>query len=234
MADWTKADFDSNYKFQVERRMPGGGPPPSERRSGVNLHYHRPMIAPILADRWANIVPSILKINSSEHVVIIGAAFGWGIEALINLTGATVIGVDVSDFIESTKDTDEGAEIDAAIKVVGLDPASGRGLEIKNYYYVAAPRTTVVILKEEMKTSQSQNIIQQALGNALPEWIITEDMIQEFSDAEIRTWVTEIDKVVGAAVVHITEGKPRSATELNKLTGHKCITYGAPPYEVVG
>ena len=83
-------------------------------------------------------------------------------------------------------------------------------------------------------TNQARNAVRQALGRN-PTFIVSEDMIQEFSDSEIEDWVTEINKFPGSPIVaHISSGKPRSATELNALTGHKCITYGTTPYEVVG
>ena len=147
--------------------------------------------------------------------------------------GAKVIGVDISDYVETAGPTDELADINTAISEVGLDPDGPRGLEIKAAYSTPGPRTRTTILKEGLDTPQSRNKMRQSLGNAEPTWIVTEDMIQELDDAEITAWVIEIDKI-GAQVVHISHGSPKDATALNALTGHKIIDYGSSPYEVVG
>jgi len=118
-------------------------------RLEVRLHYHRAIIKPRLEEYWKSLVPSVYDIKSTDTVVIVGAAFGWGVEALIALTGANVIGVDISDWVASAKDTSEESEIDACITVAGLDPTQGRGLEIKNKYYSPGPRCTTTILTED-------------------------------------------------------------------------------------
>ncbi|KKK77967.1 hypothetical protein LCGC14_2848250, partial [marine sediment metagenome] len=76
---WTKADYDAAYRYQVERRMPGGGPPPSEGRPPVYIRYHKLFMQPILASMWATLQP-ILNILATDHVCVVGAGFGWGVE----------------------------------------------------------------------------------------------------------------------------------------------------------
>lgn len=229
MAGWTKADFDAAYKFLPESRM-GGWP---AGQVPISVHYVRAFVEPIIRARWENIVPGILNITAADHVVIIGAGFGWGVEVLVSMTGANVVGVDISDYIESDQSVDEIADWDAAITLAGLDPAGPRGLEIKAAFHTPGPRSNVVVLKESMKTNQSRNKVRQALGNNIPTHIITEDTIQLFSDAEIAEFVADIDPI-GAQVSHINGGTPRTNLELAALTGHKCIQYGTTPFEVAG
>jgi hypothetical protein len=229
VAGWTKAEFDAAYKFLPESRLggwPGGSAP-------VRVHYMRAMAEPIIRARWENIVPSILNITAADHVVIVGAGFGWGVEVLADMTSANVVGVDISDYIEAEQNVDELAEWDAAITVAGLDPSSTRGQNIKAAFHTPGPRSNVVVLNEDMKTNQSRNKVRQALGNNTPTHIVTEDTIQLFSDVEIAEFVADINPI-GAAVSHIHGGKPRTNLELAALTGHKCILYGSTPFEVAG
>ena len=230
MAGYTKADFDANYSFRCERYLPSVI---QTGRSEVRLNYHSAFMSPILANRWDNIIPSILNILSTDKVVVVGSGFGWGVDKLIELTGCTAVGVDISDYIETAKTTDENADLIAAIQLVGLDEAVDRGLEVYNAYATTGARTISVVLKEDMLSNRSRNEVKKALGNAAPDYIITEDMIQEMSDVEIAAWVTEAEKLPGATIVHIIGREtPRTAEELNALTGHKVILVGE--YRVVG
>ena len=230
MAGYTKADFDANYSFRCERYLPSVI---QTGRSEVRLNYHSAFMSPILANRWDNIIPSILNILSTDKVVVVGSGFGWGVDKLIELTGCTAVGVDISDYIETAKTTDENADLIAAIQLVGLDETVDRGLEVYNAYATTGARTISVVLKEDMLSNRSRNEVKKALGNAAPDYIITEDMIQELSDTEIAAWVTEAEKLPGATIVHIIRREtPRTAEELNVLTGHKVIVAGE--YRVVG
>ena len=94
MAGWTKADFDANYRFRVERYF-GGHP---NTRPEVVVHYHKWAMLSILNSRWATLQP-ILNIASTDHVCVVGAGFGWGVDAVIAETGATTVGVDISDYV---------------------------------------------------------------------------------------------------------------------------------------
>jgi hypothetical protein len=229
VAGWTKAEFDAAYKFLPESRM-GGRPAGTEP---VRLHYVRAFVEPILRARWEQIVPAILNITAADHVVIIGAGFGWGVEILAELTGANVIGLDVSDYIQAEKGTDEIADYDTAMIAAGLDPNGPRAMAIKAKYAKPGARSNIVVLNEDMRDNQSRNAIRRTLGNQTPTHLVTEDSIQLFDDAAIAEFVARVAPV-GAQVSHIHGGKPRTNVELNALTGHKCIQYGSTPFDVVG
>jgi len=201
MAGWTKQDFDEAYSLRVERYM-GGHP---NTRPEVRLHYHRSVMVPILQDRWDKLIPEILSIQKSDTVVIAGAGFGWGIEILQRMTGATVIGVDTSDWIARVKYTSEEVEIDACISKVGLDPNTGRGLEIKKKHFVPGPRCKTQILKEDLATAEGRKNLLRAVGRA-PNWIITEDFIQTFSEREAKVFDAKLRHVEGAKIIHLGKG----------------------------
>lgn len=227
MAGYTEQDFVDNYSNRAERQW--GHP---NTRSEVRLNYHSFFIAPLLAKRWDSIVPSILNITASDKVVIVGAAFGWGVDRLIELTGCTAVGVDISDYVEAAKGLDENTELSAAIQAVGLSETTGRGLLIYDKYKTTGARTVSVVLKEDMLSNKSRNEIKKTLGNVAPTYIITEDMIQDLSDVEIAAWAVEAVKLPGATIVHIISNESiRTAEQLNALTGHKVIVAGE--YKVV-
>ena len=201
MTGWTKKDFDDAYSFGVEGSM-GGHP---NTRPEVRLHYHRSVMVPTLQNRWDKLIPDILPIRADDLVVLVGAGFGWGAEILKQKTGARVIGTDISDWIESVKNTSEEAEIDACIRKVGLDPETGRGLEIKRKYLVPGPRCKVTVLNEDLATEAGRTNLLRIVGRQ-PDWIITEDFIQTFSEDEAKTFHVELGKIKGAKVVHLGEG----------------------------
>jgi protein-L-isoaspartate O-methyltransferase len=116
---WTKADYDAAYLCRVDRYFNRDNPEVAQdpaQTSEVLLHYHRFFMRPILASMWARLAP-ILNIAATENVLIIGAGFGWGVEAFIAETGCTTVGIDVSDYINAEKNNTEETEIDAAIVI---------------------------------------------------------------------------------------------------------------------
>ena len=219
-----KAYFDTNYRYYAERRMVGVDLNAAGLKLGnVQLGYHSVHIKPIIATRWEAIIPAVLNIQSTDKVVIVGAAFGWGVDKIKELTGCKAVGTDISDYIENAKTTSEDTDLISAIQSAGYDETTGRGLAIFNYFSNPADRAVAVILKEDMLNIKSRNEIKKALGNASPTYIITEDMIQEQSDTEIAAWVTEANKLTATIVHFISNELVRTAESINTLTGHKVI-----------
>ena len=136
-----------------------------------------------------------------------------------------IVGVEISDYIASEKDTDDTTEIDEYITNGGLDPASGQGLLIHNKWCTpGVPRATQIVLQEDMKTNQSRNRVRQALGNQTPTHVITEDMIQEMTDLEIVEYSTELKKLTATETIHvISNEKIRTAENIFSLTGQRTI-----------
>lgn len=223
MAGWTKADYDNAYRFRVERYFGGRGP----GRREVNVNYVRWAMQPILADMWARLA-LILNIANTEHVLIVGCGFGWGVEAFIAETGANTVGIEISDYIDSEKGNTEEVDIRASIAAVGLDPDAGRGLELMGHLYDAQPRANIIVLKEDMNTNTSRQNIRAALGNNWPSVVIFEDIISEPTlDAEITQANNAANLFAGnQRVIWITpRGYPgRSLAELQTLTGAEVIT----------
>jgi len=185
MVGFTKADYDSNYRYQVERRMPGGGPPPAEGREPVRIHYHKLFMQPILANMWAKLQP-ILNILVTDNVCVVGAGFGWGVDALVAETGATAVGIDISDYIATAQSTTEEAELRAEVTAVGLDPDTGRGLDVMNFIYDGLPRSNVIVLNNGASTGPQRQEIRTALGGNWPDVVVYENIIDDsWTDTDI-------------------------------------------------
>ena len=223
MAGYTKEEYDAQYSIRSEREW--GHP---STRAEVRIGYQRAAMVDYINPRW-DLLVSYLGLLSTDVVVLAGAGFGWAIDHIETLLpGIKVVGVDISDYIDSQKDTDDATEIDEYIVAGGLDPSTGRGGQIKAKYHTPGPKATVVVLKEDMKTNQSRNRVRQALGNNTPTYVITEDMIQQFTDSEIADWVTELDKLTTTAKIHIiTNEMDRTVEDINALTGHRVLLVGA-------
>lgn len=219
MAGWTKADFDAAYSFRVERYL-GGHP---NTRKEVRLNYHEWVMRPIIANRWRRIL-TLLPISSSDAVVLVGTAFGWGVSELKEMTGCTAIGTDISEYIQAEKDNDDSIEVDAAISAVGLDRGTGRGLELHEAIRTPGPRAKELVLDEDMASKASRGRIASALGTN-PTWIIVEDLIGlQMTDDEIVELAGYLDKWNAKKIWLYTSTPSRTPQDIAKLTGHMCIS----------
>jgi len=181
MVGWTKEDYDNNYRFRVERYF-GGHP---NTRPEVVVRYHRWGMKPIIDDMWATLVP-ILGLNLNDAICVVGAGFGWGVEALITETGAALVGIDISDYIAAEQTGTEEAELRAEITAAGLDPDTGRGLEVMGHIYDGLPRSNVIVLNNDASTGPQRNEIRTALGGTWPSVVIYEDIVDDtWTDTDI-------------------------------------------------
>lgn len=187
MAGWTKEQYDTAYRTQIERRMPGGGPPPAEGRPPVFIHYHKWTMVPILAQMWANIQP-VLNILSTDNVCIIGAGFGWGVDAVIaEVAPANIVGVDISDYIAAEMGNTEEAELRDHVTTAGLDPDTGRGLDVMNFISDGQPRNNIVVLQNSASTANERQEIRTALGGNWPSVCVAENIVDDtWSDTDIQ------------------------------------------------
>jgi hypothetical protein len=221
VAGYTKADYDALYRIRVSRYFGGV----QAGQESIWLNYHKYGIKPILEARWAKVAP-LLNIASDELVAIVGAGFGWGVEAFIAETGCTTVGIDISDYIAAEKDNTEEAEIRAAIIAAGHDPDSGHGAAVLAGVYDGQPRSNVIVLQEDMSTNQSRGNIRAALGG-WPSVVIFEDLIDDTTtDQEITQANNAANLFAGAQrVIWIARPTPtRSLQDLQTLTGSEVIS----------
>ena len=198
----TKADFDAAYNLSGE---PDGHP---GTREGVRLHYCRSVLFPLYQRRAQKLVQILNWTAPGPRAVIVGAGFGWLVEALEALGMTNIIGIDTSTWIQSSKATTEQAEVESAISSVGLDPNAGRGLELKQRHYDGGVRARCSrgVLNENASNNQSKSRIRQALGlsgNTQPDILLTESVLTSLTDAEVlqlslrlRSWVFNVVHIV--------------------------------------
>lgn len=228
MAGYTKSDYDSLYSVRLriwDEAIKG------YRRSKIRLHYHRAVINREFTNPKWDATVALLGLTVNDYVVVVGSGYGWGVERLIELTGCTAVGVDISDYIINSKDDTEEADIDAAIIAAGFDPLTGHGLEAKNYAFTGEPKAKQIILKEDLLSMKSRNSVKKELGNINPTWIITEDMLTDLTDAELLAWKAEVDKWDGVNICHILRENfglnQKTAEEWAAFTGHSIIVIGS-------
>ncbi len=224
MPAWTKADFDGAYTFRPERYL--GGRDPAISAAPVILHYHKFAMKPLLAARWALLAP-VLNIDASDHVLIVGAGFGWGVEAFIAETGATAIGIDVSQYVADELSNTETAELRSAITAAGLDPDTGRGAELLAALDDGQPRANVIVLQQDAQTNTSRQAIRSALGNNWPSVCIVEELNDDSTtDAEI-TQINNALTLFGGSqrVIWVSDDTvAHTLQQLQTLTGAEVIS----------
>lgn len=189
---WTKALFDLAYDSSAE---PDGHP---STRDEIRLHYNRYVLYPEMLRR-AQALVTLLGITLSDKILVVGCGFGWTVEAFAGL-GYTVIGTDVSSYIQNNKTLSEDSDISTSITAVGLSPTSGEGLLHFNRLKGDGVRTRGSVLNEDSASTSSRNRVKTALGTA-PTIIITEDLVTSLSDSECAVLQTNILKYAASVRV---------------------------------
>jgi len=134
---------------------------------------------------WSNLAP-ILNIVPADYVCTVGAGFGWGVEALVAETGATVVGIDISEYIAAEQTSTETTELRAAITAAGHDPDSGHGAVVLAGIDDGQPRANVIILENDASTGPQRNEIRTALAGNWPTVVVYEDIIDDtWTDTDI-------------------------------------------------
>ena len=193
---WTKELYDLAYEFPAE---PDGH---TNTRPGIWLHYNRYVLYPEMLRR-AQFFIAHFGLTSADKVLVVGAGFGWTVEALVDL-GIEAIGADVSAYIQNNKGTSEDSEVAEAITAVGLSPTSGEGLVHFNRLR-STQRTKANILNENSSNNASRNRVKRAFSGDIT-LIITEDLVTSLSDAECAQLQGFIENYAPPRVCHfVTE-----------------------------
>ncbi len=230
MAGWTKEQYDTAYRWRVERYF-GGHP---NTRPEIVVHYHRWAMQPVLAQVWANVQP-VLNILTTDHLCIVGAGFGWGVDAaIVEVAPANIVGIDISDYIAAEQAGTEETELRAQITAVGLDPDTGRGLEIMGHIYDGQPRSNVIVLQNGAASGPQRAAIRVALGGNWPSVVVYENIVDDtMTDAEIVSARNSGNGFGGTQrLIWIYNGTPaRSQADLQTLaTGSEVISRDGQSY----
>ena len=200
MHAYTKADYYSLY---------GAAPidPITRRRyTEIRLHYH-PAIRKV--ESYRGMTQKIIdkyNLDSSSKVLVIGCAFGWLCEDLINKCNCQCIGTEISTYIHDTKGTSADDELISAIeasKKCNFTYKSGIGKEIFDKFQDPSPRSSVTILNTACDTTES---VQMVMAHIRPTLVVTEEMWQ-LLDAKENTDMNESISKFGCPIAHIIDGQ---------------------------
>lgn len=195
----SKADFDAAYNLNGE---PDGHP---STRPGIRVNYTRAGMMPY-AEYTASKLVELFAWPTSRRIMIVGSGYGWVAEVLEQQYGYTsIVCVDTSPYIQSTQDTSEEAEIDAAITAVGLNPNSGEGAQKKAKLFTPGNRRrhSRAVMNENLSNNGSRNRVKNQLGDI--DTGITEEVITTLTNTEVVTLASQIAQVNPAMqVIHLT------------------------------
>lgn len=185
LKDWDlKSTWDEAYSFGAEGEW--GHP---NTRPEVRLHYHRGIKRPDADIHASRLITALGWTAPGPAIAIVGAGFGWTVEALEDLGFDRVVGLDISTYVHSNHNSTEESEIDAEIDAVGLDPATGRGAEIKTRFFDGGPRgrSSRGIKNEDGGNGGSRGRIKSALGlsgSQDVDWAVSESILESLDDSE--------------------------------------------------
>ncbi len=211
MAGYTKAEYVAQYGFYP--KIPGTeyrlarlkhpallGVPDAV---SLRLHYH-PLRERVSAEQRADKLIAAKNIVATDSLIIFGGSFGWLGEALIAKTGCAAMSIDVSQYVQDTKDISPDDELIESIQAEGYDETTGVGLKLFNWFSDPAPRASITVLNEDMANGGSRARIRASLPRN-PTRIITEEVWQVLTPEEQATYQSRIDQF-GLELIHIIDG----------------------------
>jgi hypothetical protein len=194
LQDWDdKATWDAAYHKGAE----GDTGHPGDRPE-VKLHYVRYVQYQWAANRAQSIATALGWTPPGPTIAIVGAGYGWTVEALEQMGYDRVVGLDVSAWIQDEHDLTDEQEIDAGIIATGLDPTVGEGADLKARFYDGGTtpgskkggkkgRTVRGVKPEDGRTPGSRNKIRSTLGLSRQEnveWGLSEAVLESLTDQE--------------------------------------------------
>lgn len=179
----------------------------------LRLHYHpavkktdRAIMAGRLVDYFINQGSPLV---ATDKLVVIGGAFGWLGEALEDqIIGLEVVTIDLSQYVQDSKDQSPDDELIESIIAVGYTITDGYvGQYLFERFTDPAPRSRdgSKILQEDLTTTKSRNSVRKALRQADPTRIITEEVWQILSQAD-KDQYTAAAANWGVPLTHIIDG----------------------------
>lgn len=211
MAGYTKAEYVAQYGFYP--KIPGTDYRLARLRHpallgtfetvSLRLHYH-PLRERVSAAQRADKIIAAKNIVASDSLIIFGGSFGWLGEALIAKTECVAISIDISQYVQDTKDLSPDDELIESIRAEGYDETTGVGLKLFNWFSDPAPRASIAVLNEDMANNGSRNRIRTALPRN-PTRIITEEVWQVLTPEEQLTYASRIAQF-NLELIHVIDG----------------------------
>lgn len=219
---YEKADFYANYRtFAVDpvtrHRYARFTSPHVQGGAELTLvmHYH-PFVRKPEADQLA--IRLILHFQAlgvpltpADRLCIIGGAYGWLGENLEDrFEGLEAVSVDLSQYVQDTKDSSPDDELIEEIEAQGLTIASGPGQFLYDKFKDPNPRSRdgSKVLQEDLNSTRSRNEVRKALKQTDPTRIITEEVWQLLSQEEqdrytaaAANWGVPMTHIIGGVII---------------------------------
>lgn len=200
----TKADYDAAYSISAEG--PWGVTRPRERE--VRLSYCRCVVEPY-NQATAKLLKERFSLGQDSAVVIVGAGFGWTIEALATLGIARIVGTETSSWIHEAKNTTEREEVAEKVAEVGADPVLVD--KILALGGADRPRCVSTVLNEDINSYESHKRVIEAIG-IQPTHVISEYVLDDFNPVEGLALSVNMHLLVGRGVVAHVVSRDRAAS----------------------
>lgn len=179
----------------------------------LRLHYHPLVQKPSKAILAQRLVDHFIAVGNplmpSDRLVIIGGAFGWTGEALEDLiTGLDVVSIDLSQYVQDTKDLSPDDELTESIEAEGHAVNDGGvGQFLFNKFTDPNPRSRNGgrVLQEDLTSVKSRNAVKKALQQTNPTRVITEEVWQILTQGEQDQYTTAA-QAWGVSLTHIIDG----------------------------
>lgn len=214
IADWDDPATWARWYSVSPRKLPK-----KTLEGEIRLTYSRVALQPHAAKRAAALEAAFGWTTAVDPTIgIMGAGYGWTVEALEALGYTRVVGADISTYIQDRHDLTEEADIDAAITAAGFDPTSGSGLAHKDSIWTDPGnqgRSSRGVKNEDASTPGSRNRLKASIGLGPQDdvdWLLSEYLVETATDAEILSQLATYDQL-GTNLVHIIAGVDGSRSE---------------------
>jgi len=180
------------------------------------LHYHPAAIKPTKAALAARLIQHFIDqgvpLTVADRICVIGGAYNWLGEALEDaIPGMEVCSVDLSQYVQDTKDSSPDDEVIEELTANGyaIDDG-GPGQYLYDKFKDPNPRSRDggKVLQEDLGSPQSRNEVRKALKNANPTRVITEDVWQILDQTEqdrytaaAANWGVTLTHIIGEVII---------------------------------
>lgn len=156
--------------------------------------------------------PSGRPLTGNDSIVIVGCAFNWTGEALMQLIpGLECVGVDLSNYVQQVKDLSPNARLIEAIQAAGYDHLlpNSIGEKLYQWFSTARPWAETIIHNTDLSKQNNLNTVRNSLNRGTITLGITEELL---SDSNITQ--AELDAIAfakskwGIEIVNVINGLP--------------------------
>lgn len=193
--DPTKANFDKAYVFDASGwwyAINGGSSPGGE--PSVYLNYNR-FVKIGDSATTAAVLASILNIQGTESIGMIGAGYGWVGEKMLEMfPNLEIVCVDTSPWIQGNKATTEEQDVIDALDAAGITDPTRRQFWIDNLSD-GGTRARIDIWDYDLTHAGDRNKLLSRISGSSFDHLITLDVLPWATDNEMVILSSEMHKL---------------------------------------